>query len=108
MDYANISKVAASTITALGLPITISRLGTPTTKTVGAFVKSDQSNAGGDPISGISMLTSTIKVMLCPGTIKIKPMVGDDVTCKIGIYHVTAVEEINPAGTVLLYKLTMT
>lgn len=108
MDYSKMSLSAATAITAVGTPVTISRLGVVVAKTSGVFIKSEQSNAGGDPISGISMISTTTKTMLCPGTLKKKPEVGDDVFCKLGSFHINDIEEVNPAGVVLLYKIKMT
>jgi hypothetical protein len=108
MDYATIAQSSAALLAAAGIPVTVSRRGMVVVKTSGVFVKSDATNVKGDPISGISMMSTTQKTVLLPGNLKSKPQVGDDLACKLGSYHVIEVSEVNPGGTVLLYKLVMT
>ena len=108
MDYTKEQKSTELIIAEYGMKVVISRHDVVLTKTVGVFVASEETNVKGDIASGITMMNTKQKTLLIPGLIKRKPKVGDDLTCTLGVYHVIKVDEVNPGGIPLVYKVTAT
>ena len=105
MDYAALSTKVTELLADLGMAVTISRLDTVIAKTTGCFVADEETN---DKQGKMSMVNTETRTMLIPGTIKKRPLAGDDVSCKIGSFKIIKVEQTNPAGSVILYKIRMT
>lgn len=108
MDYTKEQKKTELLIAEYGMKLVISRHDVVLTKTVGVFIASEETNVKGDAPSGITMMNTKQKTVLIPGTIKRKPKVGDDLTSAVGVYHVIKVDEVNPGGIPIVYKVTAT
>jgi hypothetical protein len=107
LNYASIAKQVRLALVSVGMSVTFTRAGTTLFKTTGIFTASDETNVGGDQMSGITMTNTQKKSLMVPGTVKSAPQVGDYVVCKQGTFCVIDVKATNPAGTPLIYEVTV-
>ena len=101
-------KSFATEITALikevGMSVKVTRQGAAVASGMGVFVGSKSADVQGSSLPGVSNTANTMKTVLVQALSK-PPLVGDDITSTQGTFSIESVEAINPAGTVLLYKL---
>jgi hypothetical protein len=100
IDYSVAQTSALLTLKSLGAKLAITGIDGTKASTYGAFLATKRSE---DAIS----TAIDARTVLVPGNIKSAPQVGDTLTFKGHDYYVHAVEEENPAGVCLYYKLTV-
>ena len=91
----------------MGVPVTISRLGTTILKDYGAFLDEKTLNDPSSGMSSISKVTSAQGTVYIVGSFKNAPLPGDELTSKGRDYVIASVMAYQPGPTVLGYKIEL-
>lgn len=107
MDWKAVQKKVAAAIGNLGMTVTVKRDGATVCRGSAVFAKSKAEDLPAAGLPGVTQATGTTKTLVFTPTVKRAPEVGDTVESSQGSFQVSAVEQCNPAGTVLVYKLSL-
>jgi hypothetical protein len=99
MDYTALSGKVKEVLAELGAPVTVKRVGSIVGTGSAVFVSSTTK----DMKSIAANTASTEKSLYFAGSCT--PMVGDTVESSLGNYKVLEKDEVNPAGTALVFLL---
>ena len=107
-DYAQLTHFAAYLLIKYGTRVKHERDGSALSNTYGVFVERRASDMTAPVTSAASGTTNNTREMLLPGTMRHAPQVGDYLTSDKEKLYITEVETVRPAGSSLLYKVSVT
>lgn len=100
-DYTKIRNKAASAIRKFGRSVTITKPDGTSSKGYGVLTQKENT----DGPTSYSQIEQETRELILAGTVKSVPEVGDIVTIGASSMRVQRVNEINPGGTAIIFKL---
>ena len=104
MDYATLASKATLLLSTLGEAVSLSRAGSSIGKAYAVTVARKREDLQGSSLPNVSYTAGDVRSLILSAG-KLVPQVGDVVTYRKTQLTIDRVEEVNPAGTTLIWKV---